>query len=85
MIAVTPSAADVCPFFALISASFSVAQQPSSQLKQADFDYRAGAAALAQNDLNTALEDFQNVVRLAPGAEQAIVRWVLSGAYRPHR
>ena len=56
--------------FALISASFSIAQQPSSQLKQADFDYRAGAAALAQNDLNTALEDFQNVVRLAPGAEQ---------------
>ena len=46
------------------------AQEPSASLKQADADYRAGADALAHNDLNTALDDFQKVVRLAPAAEQ---------------
>jgi protein O-GlcNAc transferase len=46
------------------------AQGPSSNLKQADSDYRAGVAALSRNDLNTALADFEIVVRLAPAAEQ---------------
>ena len=57
-------------FVPLITAAFSAAQQPSAQLKEADADYRAGAAALAQSDLKAALDDFQNVVRLAPNAEQ---------------
>jgi tetratricopeptide (TPR) repeat protein len=46
------------------------AQEPSPSLKQADADYRAGADALAHNDLNAALDDFQKVVRLAPAVEQ---------------
>jgi len=46
------------------------AQEPSPSLKQADADYRAGTAALLRGDLKAALADFQNVVRLAPGAEQ---------------
>jgi protein O-GlcNAc transferase len=46
------------------------AQEPSPSLKQADADYRAGTAALLRNDLKAALADFQNVVRLAPAAEQ---------------
>ena len=47
-----------------------LAQEPSSNLKRADADYREGTAALSRNDLNAALVDFQNVVRLAPAAEQ---------------
>jgi tetratricopeptide (TPR) repeat protein len=47
-----------------------VAQEPSAGLKQADADYRAGVAALGRNDLNTALDDFQKVVKLAPAAFQ---------------
>jgi protein O-GlcNAc transferase len=46
------------------------AQEPSANLKQADAYYRTGVAALSRNDLKTALTDFQNVVRLAPSAEQ---------------
>ena len=46
------------------------AQEPSPTLKQADADYRAGVAALSRNDLNTAREDFERVVHLAPSAEQ---------------
>jgi Flp pilus assembly protein TadD len=46
------------------------AQEPSASLKEADADYRAGSAALARNDLKTALADFESVVRLAPSAEQ---------------
>lgn len=45
------------------------AQEPSAALKQADADYRAGAAAMGRGDLKTALADFQNVVKLAPSAE----------------
>jgi protein O-GlcNAc transferase len=45
-------------------------QEPSAELKQADADYRAGVAALARNDLNAALTDFEHVVHLAPTAEQ---------------
>jgi protein O-GlcNAc transferase len=54
----------------LAIASSAPAQEPSSSLKQADADYRAGVAALSRNDLKVALNDFQNVVRLAPAAEQ---------------
>lgn len=46
------------------------AQEPSPSLKQADADYRAGTAALSRGDLKAALADYQNVVRLAPAAEQ---------------
>jgi tetratricopeptide (TPR) repeat protein len=46
------------------------AQEASPSLKQADADYRAGADAVAHNDLNAALNNFQKVVRLAPAAEQ---------------
>ncbi|WP_263359222.1 tetratricopeptide repeat protein [Acidicapsa ligni] len=45
-------------------------QGPSAELKEADTYYRAGTAALARNDLPTALTDFQKVVHLAPKAEQ---------------
>jgi protein O-GlcNAc transferase len=45
-------------------------QDPSSSLKQAGADYRAGVAALNHNDLNTALADFEKVVHLAPAVEQ---------------
>jgi protein O-GlcNAc transferase len=46
------------------------AQQPSASLRQADADYRAGVAALNRNDLKTATAKFEEVVRLAPEAEQ---------------
>lgn len=45
------------------------AQNPSS-LSQADADYRAGVAALSHNDLKTARQEFEAVVRLAPDIEQ---------------
>ncbi len=48
-------------FFSLCSA-----QNRPPTLKQADADYRAGVAALSHNDLNSALEDFEKVVHLAP-------------------
>ena len=54
----------------LVGARWVDAQEPSPSLKQADADYRAGADAVAHNDLNTALDDFEKVVRLAPAAEQ---------------
>jgi protein O-GlcNAc transferase len=44
--------------------------EPSSRLKEADTDYKAGVAALSRSDLDTARADFENVVRLAPSAEQ---------------
>jgi tetratricopeptide (TPR) repeat protein len=46
------------------------AQESAPSLKEADADYRAGATALARNDVQAALSDFQNVVRLAPAYEQ---------------
>ena len=46
------------------------AQEPSVALKQADAEYRAGVAALSRDDLKAALANFQNVVKLAPSAEQ---------------
>ena len=54
----------------LSAANAAIAQEPSAALKQADADYRAGTAALSRNDLKSALADFQNVVKLAPSAEQ---------------
>ena len=46
------------------------AQGPSANLRQADSDYREGVAALNGNDLKTAQLKFEEVTRLAPGAEQ---------------
>ena len=57
-------------FFALASGLPIAAQQPSPTLKDANSDYRAGMAALSRNDLNTALMDLQNAVRLAPSTEE---------------
>ncbi len=45
-------------------------QEPSASLKQADADYREGLAALNRNDLKTAQAKFEDVVRLAPSAQQ---------------
>jgi protein O-GlcNAc transferase len=45
-------------------------QEPSAALKKADSAYRAGQAALAQKDLSAAQADFEQVVQLAPQAEQ---------------
>jgi protein O-GlcNAc transferase len=70
-----------CDFRALMATGFLLmalcstpisgwAQEPSPSLKQADADYRAGTAALSRGDLKAALADYQNVVRLAPAAEQ---------------
>jgi protein O-GlcNAc transferase len=56
----------VVPVFSLTAG----AQEPSAALKQADADYRAGVAALSNNDLKAALADFAKVVHLAPAAEQ---------------
>jgi protein O-GlcNAc transferase len=46
------------------------AQEPSTALRRADAAYRAGQAALAQKDLIAAQADFEQVVQLAPQAEQ---------------
>jgi Flp pilus assembly protein TadD len=45
-------------------------QEPSTELKRADAAYRAGQAALAQNDLSAAQSDFERAVQLAPQVEQ---------------
>jgi protein O-GlcNAc transferase len=47
-----------------------VAQGPSESLRQADSEYREGVTALNRNDLATAQSKFEDVVRLAPSAEQ---------------
>ncbi len=44
-------------------------QQGSNALQQADADYRAGVVAFNSNDLKTAREKFEAVVRLEPGIE----------------
>jgi protein O-GlcNAc transferase len=46
------------------------AQEPSPALKQADASYRAGQAALSQQNYEAAQADFEQVVRLAPALEQ---------------
>ena len=45
-------------------------QEPSAALRKADAAYRAGQFALAQRDLSAAQTDFEQVVKLAPQAEQ---------------
>src|SRR3984957_4643872 len=50
--------------------NIALSQEPSAALKKADAAYRAGQAALAQRDLNAAQADFEQVVKLAPQAEQ---------------
>ncbi|MBB5339912.1 tetratricopeptide repeat protein [Tunturiibacter gelidoferens] len=55
-------------WMALSKVAFS--QEPSAALKKADAAYRAGQAALAQKDLSAAQADFEQVVQLAPQAEQ---------------
>jgi tetratricopeptide (TPR) repeat protein len=45
----------------------SQAQEPSQPAYAA---YQAGVAALARNDFNTALQEFEKVVRLSPSLEQ---------------
>ena len=55
---------------ACLSAVTLPAQETSANLKQADAEYRAGVAALSKNDLPLAREDFQQVIHLAPQAEQ---------------
>jgi protein O-GlcNAc transferase len=57
-------------FLTALIISAAIAQEPSPSLKQADAQYRAGVAALSRNDLATARADFEQVVRLAPQAEQ---------------
>ena len=42
------------------------AQDATSAMKQADAAFRAGSAALSQNDLQAALTDFEKVVHLVP-------------------
>jgi tetratricopeptide (TPR) repeat protein len=46
------------------------AQEPTAALRQADADYREGVSALNRNELETARTKFEEVIRLAPGAEQ---------------
>jgi protein O-GlcNAc transferase len=47
-----------------------LSQEPSAALKKADAAYHAGQAALSQRDLSAAQADFEQVVKLAPQAEQ---------------
>src|SRR5271163_1868280 len=54
----------------MVLANAALSQEPSAALKKADAAYRAGQAALAQRDLNAARADFEQVVQLAPQAEQ---------------
>ena len=73
MLMVFPKLRSHCGLLLVVSlalASPLAGQEPSANLRQADADYRAGVAALARNDLNAALVDFQNVARLAPAASQ---------------
>src|ERR1700685_4664968 len=57
-----------CIFAVLLTRSNrSPAQEPSPQAYAA---YQAGAAALSRNDFNTAREEFEKVVHLAPSLEQ---------------
>jgi protein O-GlcNAc transferase len=54
----------------LVVVNDGAAQEPSAALKKADAAYRAGQAALTQRDLAGAQADFEQVVHLAPQAEQ---------------
>jgi protein O-GlcNAc transferase len=52
------------------AAQITPGQSPSASLRQADAVYREGMAALNRNDLPAAQAKFEQVVRLAPSAEQ---------------
>jgi protein O-GlcNAc transferase len=54
----------------MVLSNIAFPQEPSTTLKTADSAYRAGQAALARKDLRTAQADFEQVVQLAPQAEQ---------------
>jgi protein O-GlcNAc transferase len=54
----------------MVLANVASSQEPSAALKKADAAYRAGQAALAHKDLSAAQADFEQVVVLAPQAEQ---------------
>jgi tetratricopeptide (TPR) repeat protein len=54
---------------AFYSAAPAGAQDPAAGSKQAAEAYRAGVDELSRNDLQEALKNFQQVVRLTPGAE----------------
>jgi protein O-GlcNAc transferase len=56
-------------FDCAISLPVLTSQEPSANWRQADGAYRAGVAALNSNDLKTAQEKFEAVVRLAPELE----------------
>jgi protein O-GlcNAc transferase len=55
---------------AVALSSIAFPQEPSPALKKADAAYRAGQAELAKKDLSAAQTDFEQVVQLAPQAEQ---------------
>jgi protein O-GlcNAc transferase len=55
---------------AMAFAEIVYSQEPSAALRKADDAYRAGQAALGHRDLDAAQADFEQVVRLAPQAEQ---------------
>lgn len=55
---------------ALAISNAALCQGPSAALIKADAAYRAGQAALSRKDLIAAQADFEQVVRLAPQAEQ---------------
>lgn len=59
----------ILSFFCAAFAPVLISQQPSGALRQADAEYRAGVAALNGNDLKTAQEKFEAVVRLEPEIE----------------
>ncbi len=54
---------------ACVAAASMPAQQVNSALREADADYRAALAALRNNDIKTAEQKLENVVRLAPQLE----------------
>lgn len=56
--------------FGLAFACAARSQEPSAALRKADAAYRAGQAALARKNIDEAQVDFEQVVRLAPQAEQ---------------
>ncbi|MGO9336810.1 MAG: tetratricopeptide repeat protein [Terracidiphilus sp.] len=66
-----PKSATVLPLLAGLALGCRLLPQgPSESLKQADAEYREGVTALNRNDLATAQSKFEEVVRLAPSAEQ---------------
>src|SRR5579875_2468631 len=70
-VAARRSSAVLISCLGLLVAAGVLAQEPSAAMKKADALYRAGTAALANNDLDTALDDLRQVVRLAPTSAEA--------------